>query len=115
MNLSSLGSNITLSSSTPILSTSSPLVATDSTADLAMNAAQTLTINGFGFNPTAADNFVTFTTTGAVGTVTAATPSSLTVRLSTAPLLTGPLKAAVEDSLAAPPSSRSPPLSRHSR
>ena len=50
--------------------TSSPAV-TSSSANLAGNAT-TLTINGFGFDPTAANNSVTFND-GTMGTVIAAT------------------------------------------
>ena len=53
---------------------STPVV-TSSTANLAANAA-TLTINGFGFDTTAANNTVIFND-GAVGTVTAATATAL--------------------------------------
>ena len=53
-------------------------VVTSSTANLAANAA-TITIDGFGFNATTASkNTVTFNG-AAVGTVTAATATSLTV------------------------------------
>ncbi len=50
---------------------------------LAANAT-TITINGFGFDPTAGNNTVTFND-GAVGTVTTATATSLTVTFSTKP------------------------------
>ena len=59
-------------------------VVTASTAQLAANTA-TLTIHGYGFNATTAtDNTVTFNG-GAVGTVTAATATSLTVTFATPP------------------------------
>ncbi len=68
-------------------------VVTSSTANLAANASQ-ITINGFGFNPTAANNTVAFND-GAVGTVTAATATSLTVTFSTKPKTAGSLTAVV--------------------
>ncbi len=58
-------------------------VVTSSNADLLANAT-TLTINGFGFDTTAANNTVVFNDS-AVGTVTAATATSLTVTFSTRP------------------------------
>ena len=58
-------------------------VVTASTASLAVNAT-TLTIGGSGFDTTAANNTVAFNN-GAVGSVTAATATSLTVTFSTAP------------------------------
>ncbi len=68
-------------------------VVTSSTASLAANAT-TFTINGFGFDPTAANNTVVFND-GAVGTVTAATATSLTVTFSTEPTTAGSLTAVV--------------------
>src|SRR6185312_10908825 len=68
-------------------------VVTSSTASLAITAT-TLTINGFGFDPTAGNNTVAFSD-GAVGTVTAATATSLTVTLSTQPITAGKLTAVV--------------------
>ncbi len=56
--------------------------------------ATTITINGFGFDPTAANNTVTFND-GAVGTVTTATATSLTVTFSTKPTTAGSLTAVV--------------------
>ncbi len=47
----------------------------------------TITINGFGFDPTAANNTVMFND-GAVGTVATASPTSLTVTFSTKPTAT---------------------------
>ena len=59
-------------------------VVTSSTANLAANAA-TVTISGYGFNATTpSDNTVTFNG-AAVGTVTAATATRLTVTFATAP------------------------------
>ena len=66
---------------------------TASTADLAANAT-TLTINGTGFSTTAANNTVVFND-GAVGTVTNATATSLTVSISTMPTAVGSLTAVV--------------------
>jgi len=68
-------------------------VVTSSTASLAANAT-TVTINGAGFDPTAAHNTVTFND-GAVGTVTSATNSSLTVTFGTNPTSAGSLTAIV--------------------
>jgi Concanavalin A-like lectin/glucanases superfamily/IPT/TIG domain len=68
-------------------------VVTSSTASLARSATQ-VTINGFGFDPTAANNKVTFND-GAVGTVTAATATALTVTFTTKPTATGNLTAIV--------------------
>ena len=56
---------------------------TASTAALAANAA-TMTINGSGFSTTPGNNTVVFNS-GAVGTVTASTATSLTVSFSTKP------------------------------
>jgi hypothetical protein len=68
-------------------------VVTASTANLLANAPQ-ITIKGFGFDPTAADNKVSFND-GAVGTVTTAGPTSLTVTFSTKPKTAGSLTAVV--------------------
>ncbi len=57
---------------------------TPGSSNLSDTASQ-VTINGFGFDPTAAKNTVTFTGLGAVGSVTAATTTSLTVTFSTRP------------------------------
>src|SRR5262249_42457884 len=77
--------------------TSSPIVAPSGTVNTRnfMGAdARTVTIYGFGFSPTAANNRVTFNL-GAVGTVTAATATSLTVTFSTRPTTAGFLTAVV--------------------
>src|SRR5204863_3525203 len=66
---------------------------TSSTFSLAASST-TLTINGFGFDTTAGNNTVTFNN-GAVGTVTAATATSLTVTFSTKPTTAGSLTAVV--------------------
>ena len=58
-------------------------VVTTSAAGLAANAA-TITINGYGFDTTAAHNSVIFNG-GATGIVTSATATALTVTFSTAP------------------------------
>ncbi len=78
---------------TPVqVATATPIV-TSSASDLAANAA-TLTISGSGFDPTPGDNTVSFND-GATGTVTAATPTSLTVTLGQAPSAAGNLTAVV--------------------
>ncbi len=81
----SSGSAVQVATVTPVV--------TSSTANLAANAT-TITINGFGFDPTAADNAVAFND-GAVGTVTGATSNSLTVTFSTCPVIAGNLAAVV--------------------
>ncbi len=68
-------------------------VVTSAAANLAANSA-TLVINGFGFDPTAANNSVTFNN-GVVGTVTTATKTALTVTFSTRPSTVGSLTAIV--------------------
>jgi hypothetical protein len=68
-------------------------VVTASTASLAATATQ-ITISGFGFDPTAANNEVIFND-GAVGTITAATATSLTVTFSTKPKNAGSLTVVV--------------------
>ncbi len=81
------------SSGTPVrVGIVSPVV-TASTANLPANASQ-ITIKGFGFDSTAADNKVLFND-GAVGTVTTASPTSLTVTFTTKPETAGSLKAVV--------------------
>ena len=67
---------------------------TASTADLAANATQ-ITINGVGFDATAANNTVAFND-GAAGTVITATATSLTVNLSSRPATAGSLTAVGE-------------------
>ncbi|MFO1065425.1 MAG: hypothetical protein U0892_16285 [Pirellulales bacterium] len=71
-------------------------VVTEATADLAANATS-LTINGYGFSTIAGDNIVTFNN-GALGTVTAATATSLTVSITKAPNAVGSLTASVSSS-----------------
>ena len=63
------------------------------TASLPINAT-TITINGYGFDPTASHNTVTFNN-GATGTVTTATATSLTVTFGTKPTAVGSLTAVV--------------------
>src|SRR6185295_2055393 len=80
-------------SSSPVqVATITPVV-TSSTAILPASSA-TMTINGFGFDPTAANNTVVLDD-GAVGTVTTATATSLTVTFSTRPTTAGNLTAVV--------------------
>jgi hypothetical protein len=82
-----------ISSGTAVqVATVTPVV-TASTADLAANAAQ-ITIHGLDFDPTAANNTVAFND-GAVGTVTTASSTSLTVTISTEPKTAGSLTAVV--------------------
>ncbi len=79
------GSEVQVATITPVV--------TVLTASLSANAT-TLTIDGFGFDTTAGDNTVAFNN-GAVGTVTAATPTSLTITFSTSPTIVGSLTAVV--------------------
>ena len=69
-------------------------VVTLNTANIAANAA-TVVIAGFGFSTTPANNVVTFGTLGAVGNVTAASATSLTVTFTTTPVNAGFLTASV--------------------
>ena len=68
-------------------------VVTSSSADLLANAT-TMTINGFGFSTTPGNNLVTFND-GAVGHVTTATATQLTVTFDTKPATAGSLTATV--------------------
>ena len=70
---------------------------TSSTVNRALNAptAVTLTINGTNFSTTPANNTVAFSTLGAVGNVTAATATALTVTFTTVPNALGSLTAIV--------------------
>jgi hypothetical protein len=68
-------------------------VVTSSSASLAANASS-MTINGFGFDTTLGNNSVVLSD-GAVGTVTAATNTALTVTFSTTPASAGSLTAVV--------------------
>jgi hypothetical protein len=84
-------------SSTPVTTTVNITIVnpdvTSSTANLAIDAA-TITIAGNGFSTTPSNNAVVFND-GAVGQVTAATATSLTVGLTTAPTSVGSLTAVV--------------------
>lgn len=66
---------------------------TESTAPLAANA-KTVTVYGFGFDPVASNNKVTFNN-GAIGNVTKSTSTSITVALAASPRGAGPLTAVV--------------------
>src|SRR5262249_7116934 len=68
-------------------------VVTSSSANLAANATS-ITIDGFGFDSTTTNNTVVFND-GAVGTVTTASASSLTVTFTTTPTSAGSLTAVV--------------------
>ena len=82
-----------VSSGTPVrVATIAPIVTLNATS-IGANTS-TLTINGFGFNTTAANNTVTFNN-GAVGTVTNATATALTINLTTRPTTLGNLTAVV--------------------
>ena len=80
-------------SGSPVLVATVKPVVTSNTTTLPANATS-LTIEGFGFDTTAGNNIVAFND-GAVGTVTAASPTSLTVTFSTKPTTAGNLTAAV--------------------
>ena len=75
------------------VATSVALSITSSTANL-LNSAATLIINGSGFSTTLGNDSVTFNL-GAVGNVTAATTSQMTVTFSTTPTSLGALNATV--------------------
>jgi sugar lactone lactonase YvrE len=68
-------------------------VTTFTAAAVPINAT-TITINGSGFDPVAANNSVIFSN-GAVGTVTSASSTQLMVTLTTMPTVVGPLTATV--------------------
>jgi hypothetical protein len=74
------------------VATVSPLVTMSTTSSPI--ASTTVTINGTGFDPTAANNTVVFNH-GAVGHVTSATKTSLTVTFTTKPTSTGALTAII--------------------
>jgi sugar lactone lactonase YvrE len=80
-------------SSAPVQVATVVPVITSTTTDLGLNAT-TLTINGFGFDPIAANNTITLNN-GATGTVTAATATQLTIALTTSPTQSGALTATV--------------------
>ncbi|MEI6202755.1 MAG: IPT/TIG domain-containing protein, partial [Enhydrobacter sp.] len=93
--VNSFGGNSGTPSGTPVQVATivAPPTITTSTASLAINAP-TIVINGTGFSNTAASNVVTFNN-GAVGTVTTATSTALTVTFSISPLALGTLSASV--------------------
>src|SRR5204863_480728 len=92
-NLTGVVSTNSVSSGAPVqVATVTPVV-TSSAANLAANATA-VTINGFGFDSTASNNTIVFND-GAVGTVTAATATSLTVTFSTKPATAVSLTAVV--------------------
>ncbi len=95
--LSAVVSTNGIASGSPIQVATVIPVVTSSTASLAANA-RTLVIRGFGFDTTAGDNTVSFND-GAVGIVTAATPTSLNVTFSTDPVVAGTLTAVVTTDL----------------
>ena len=96
--VNSFGGNSGTPSGTPVQVATiiAPPTITSSTASLAINAP-TIVINGTGFSNTAASNVVTFNN-GAVGTVTTATSTALTVTFSILPLALGTLSASVVSS-----------------
>ena len=79
------GSAVQVATTRPVVSSSASSLAAD---------AATITINGHGFDLTAANNSVVFNN-GAAGTVTAATATSLTVTFTTKPTSAGNLTAVV--------------------
>ncbi|MCY2982129.1 MAG: hypothetical protein NTY15_00640 [Planctomycetota bacterium] len=81
------------SGTTPQVATVVPVVVANSSLNLSANAT-TLVINGSGFDPVEANNLVEFNN-GAVGTVTDATPTALTVTFDTKPTSAGGLTAIV--------------------
>ena len=93
--VNSFGGNSGTPTGTPVQVATivAPPTITTSTASLAINAP-TIVINGTGFSNTAASNVVTFNN-GAVGTVTTATSTALTVTFSILPLALGTLSASV--------------------
>jgi len=82
-----------VSSAAPVQVATVIPVVTKNTTYLGSNAT-TITINGFGFDPSAGNNTVTFND-NAVGTVTTASATSLTVTFSTEPASLGSLTAVV--------------------
>src|SRR5208282_2468059 len=69
-------------------------VVTSTTTNSQVANENTVTINGYGFDGTKANDSVSFND-GAVGTVTTASTTSLTVTFSTDPLTAGALTASV--------------------
>ncbi len=82
-----------ISSGVPVQVAAVTPVVTSATTAVAANAS-TITINGFGFDPVVANNSISFNN-GAVGTITSASPTSLTVAFSTKPTSAGSLTAVV--------------------
>ena len=95
-NLTAVVTSNTVSSGAAVQVATVVPVVTSSTANLAANAT-TMTIDGFGFSATPANNTVTFND-GAVGAVTASTANQLTVTFSTKPVSAGSLTASVTTS-----------------
>ena len=91
--VSGAGSSGTIQGAVQVASVVAAPTVTSSTASRAINAP-TLTIAGTNFSTTATSNTVVFND-GAVGTVTTATATLLTVTLSTQPTATGSLTAVV--------------------
>jgi len=89
-------SNLIASAAAVQVATITPVVTLRTTSQLI--TATTMTINGFGFDLTAANNTVVFSN-GAVGTVTASTATTLTISFSIRPLTTGVLTAIVTTNL----------------
>ena len=89
----SVATNSISNDSSPQVATIIPVI-TSSTASIGVNAA-TLTINGFGFNSTTPANNIVLFDNGAIGTVSAATATSLTVDINTAPTAGGNMNAFV--------------------
>jgi len=91
--VNAFGSNNTVATQVATIVPAVPPIVTSNTASLAINSP-TITILGTGFNTTISNNTVAFNL-GAVGTVTAATPTQLTVTFSTLSTSTGNLTAVV--------------------
>ncbi|MBS0260325.1 MAG: hypothetical protein JSS02_00095, partial [Planctomycetes bacterium] len=92
--LTAVVTTVGVSSGTPVQVATVIPVVTSRTANLSINAS-TITISGFGFDATSLGNNTIIFTDGAVGTVTAATATSLTVTFTTKPTATGILTAVV--------------------
>ncbi len=81
----SSGAPVQVATITPVVSSSSASLAATATS---------VTINGFGFDTTSGNNLVSFNN-GALGSVTSATNTALTVTFSAKPTSAGPLTAVV--------------------
>ncbi len=92
-NLTAIVTTDTVSSGTPAQVATVTPVLTPNTANLAANA-NTITISGFGFDPNNANDSIVFND-GAIGSVTTASATSLTVSFSTTPITAGILTATV--------------------